>query len=287
MPKRALLALKAVAHLLLLLPFLHLLLIYRNGSLALNPDPVNYITHFTGDWALWILLGSLAITPLRRLSPRISWLVRLRRMVGLYAFFYATLHLATYVFLFSGYDLAAALTATRHGHPAELVAQWKQIWPTVLDDLKKRRFIQVGLLAWVVLLALAATSPARVMRAMGGKIWQRLHRLVYLAAIAAAVHFWWLVKTGVRTPWRDTAVLAILLAARLAYTALKRRPKPPPPTRAPTTTTAAQTRHSEVNGVPRPACWLGWEAGRIPRFRRCHHQAPKRDITPLKPPRET
>ncbi len=223
MPKRVLLALKALAHLLLLLPFAHLLLIYRDGTLALNPDPVQYITHFTGDWALWILLASLAITPLRRLSPRIASIVRLRRIIGLYGFFYASLHLFTYVFLFSGYDLSAALTAARHGHPGDLLTQAKQVWPTIFDDLKKRRFIQVGLAAWTILLALALTSPARIMRAMGGKTWQRLHRLVYAAAIAAVIHFWWLVKPGVREPLGDTIILALLLAARLAYTALKRR----------------------------------------------------------------
>ncbi len=228
MSKQTILALKALAHTLLLLPFLHLLQIYRNGSLALNADPVNYITHFTGDWALWILLGSLAITPLRRLSPRIAAIVRLRRLIGLYAFFYATLHLATYVFLFSGYDLPAALSATRLGHPGELLNQGRQVWPTIFDDLKKRRFIQVGLLSFVILLALTLTSPARVLRAVGGKTWQRLHRLVYVAAAAAVIHFWWLVKPGVRTPWRVTAILALLLAARLAYTALKRRPRPVP-----------------------------------------------------------
>ncbi len=228
MPKRAILALKVLAHLLLLLPFAHLLLIYRNGALALDPDPVQYITHFTGDWALWILLGSLAITPLRRLSPRLAPLVRLRRLIGLYAFFYATLHLATYLFLFSGYDLTAALTATRHGHPGEILTQGRQVWPTILDDLKKRNFIQVGLAAWVILFALTLTSPAPVLRAMGGKNWQRLHRLVYVAALAAVIHFWWLVKSGVRTPWKVTAILAILLAARLAFLALKRRRKPIP-----------------------------------------------------------
>ena len=228
MPKNAIIAVKALAHLLLLLPFLHLLQIYRNGSLALDPDPVNYITHFTGDWALWILLLCLAITPIRRLSPRIAWLIRLRRLIGLYAFFYATLHLATYVFLFSGYDIAAALTASRQGHPGEILHQAREVWPTILDDLQKRRFIQVGLFAWVILLALTLTSPIRVLRAMGGKNWQRLHRLVYVAAFAACVHFWWLVKSGVRTPWKVTAVLAVLLLARLVYTALKRRRSPAP-----------------------------------------------------------
>ena len=235
MPKRAILALKVFVHLLLLAPFLNLLHLFRSGALAENPDPVQFLTHATGNWALWILLGSLAITPLRRISPALAFVIRFRRMVGLYAFFYATLHLATYIFLFSGYDLPTALTAIRNGHPGELVTQWKAVWPVILDDIRKRRFIQVGFAAWVILLALAATSPARIMRWIGGKPWQRLHRLVYVAAIAAVIHFWWLVKTGVRTPWKVTAILAVLLAARLGYAALKRRqptrtatPKPRP-----------------------------------------------------------
>ncbi len=227
MPKQVILALKAAFHLGLILPFLYLIYIFRNGSLALNADPVNYITHFTGNWALWILLGSLAITPARRLSPRLAVLVRFRRLIGLYAFFYATLHLATYVFLFSGFDLPGALHATAAGHPREFLTQWHLVWPTIWDDLRKRRFIQVGLLSWAILLALAATSPAVVLRAMGGKAWQRVHRLVYVAAIAAVIHFWWLVKVGNRTPWRVTTLLGILLAARLGYAATKRRPSSP------------------------------------------------------------
>ena len=230
MSKQAILALKTASHLCLVAPFLYLLVIFKNGSLALNADPVNYITHFTGNWALWILLGSLAITPVRRLSTRLASLVRLRRLIGLYAFFYATLHLATYVFLFSGYDLPGALHATAAGHPGEFLTQWHLVWPTIWDDFRKRRFIQVGLLSWVILLALTATSPAAMLRAMGGKSWQRLHRLIYVAAIAAVIHFWWLVKTGNRTPWRVTAILLLLLAARLTYMALKRRPSPRPQT---------------------------------------------------------
>jgi methionine sulfoxide reductase heme-binding subunit len=226
MPKRAIVALKFVLHLALLAPFAYLSQLFRNGTLAQNADPVNYITHFTGDWALYILLGSLAISPLRRFSPKIAFLVRFRRLVGLYAFFYASLHLATYIFLFSGYDLPAALTSLKAGHPGELVNQWKLVWPTIYDDLLKRRFIQVGFAAWVILFALACTSPAAIMRAMGGKNWQRLHSLVYPAAILAVIHFWWLVKTGVRTPWKDTVVLAFLLAARLVYTALKKSRQP-------------------------------------------------------------
>src|ERR1700679_3632702 len=160
MSKRAIFVLKVLAHILCLAPFVWLLHFYTSGALAENPDPVNYITHFTGDWAVYTLLACLAITPIRRLSPKISFLIRFRRLIGLYAFFYATLHLATYVFLFSGYDLPTAWAGLRAGHLGALVDQWKLVWPTVLDDLKKRRFIQVGLFAWVLLLSLAVTSPA-------------------------------------------------------------------------------------------------------------------------------
>jgi sulfoxide reductase heme-binding subunit YedZ len=226
MSKRNILIFKTIIHLLCLAPFFWLVRFYTSGALALDPDPVAYITHFTGNWALWILLASLAITPLRRLSPRISWLIRFRRLIGLYAFFYASLHLATYVFLFSGYDLPTVLTSVRGGHPGAIVDEWKAVWPTIWDDVRKRRFIQVGFLAWLILLALAATSPAFIIRSMGGKNWQRLHRLVYLAGIAAVIHYWWLVKTGVRTPWKVTAVLVLLLLARVAYTASKRLAKP-------------------------------------------------------------
>jgi sulfoxide reductase heme-binding subunit YedZ len=222
MSKRAILFLKAVTHLVCLAPFVWLLHDYTSGALALDPDPVAYITHFTGNWTLWILLASLAITPLRRLSPRISWLIRFRRLIGLYAFFYASLHLATYIFLFSGYDLPTVLSGIQAGHPGIIIDEWKRIWPSIWDDVLKRRFIQVGFVAWVILLALAATSPAFIMRAMGGKPWQRLHRLVYIAAIAGVIHYWWLVKTGVRTPWKVTAVLTLLLLARVVYTAVKR-----------------------------------------------------------------
>jgi len=226
MSKSAILTLKILLHLALLAPFVYLLQLFRGGALGQFADPVNYITHFTGNWALYILLASLAITPFRRLSPKIAFLIRFRRLIGLYAFFYASLHLATYIFLFSGYDILTALAAIKTGHPGEIVTQWKLVWPTIWDDLLKRRFIQVGFFAWLILLALACTSPAVIMRVMGGKKWQRLHRLVYVAAIAACIHFWWLVKTGVRTPWKDTAVLTILLAARLIYAALKKSRQP-------------------------------------------------------------
>ena len=214
--------LKAIVHLLCLAPFLWLLHLYQDGALAVNPDPINFITHFTGDWALWILLADLAITPVRRLHPTLGFLIRFRRMTGLWAFFYATLHLGTYIFLFSGYDIPTAVAGLRAGHPGVIRTQFKLIWPTMWGDVLKRRFIQVGFAAWVMLLALAVTSPARILRAMGGKNWQRLHRLIYLAGFAAVVHYWWMVKTGVTTPWKVTAVLYLLLFARLVYWAMKK-----------------------------------------------------------------
>jgi methionine sulfoxide reductase heme-binding subunit len=226
MSKRAIIILKTLLHLLCLAPFAWLLHLYTSGALALNPDPVNYITHFTGDWTLYMLFASLSITPIRRLSPKIAFLIRFRRLLGLYAFFYATLHLSTYIFLFSGYDLPTALAGLRVGHPGEIVTQWKIIWPRMVDDVLKRRFIQVGLFAWLILLSLACTSPAVIMRAMGGKNWQRLHRLVYVAAIAGIIHYWWLVKKGNMAPAKDTIVLTILLLARVIYALQKRFKKP-------------------------------------------------------------
>jgi sulfoxide reductase heme-binding subunit YedZ len=226
MSKRSIVVLKAVVHLLCLAPFAWLLHLFTSNSLANYADPINYITHFTGDWTLYLLFASLSITPIRRLSNKIAWLIRFRRLLGLYAFFYATLHLATYIFLFSGYDVTTALAGLRAGHPGELVTQWKIIWPRMVDDALKRRFIQVGLFAWIILLALACTSPAFIMRAMGGKNWQRLHRLIYVAAIAGIVHYWWQVKAGNLAPWKDTVVLTILLLARVVYALIKRFKKP-------------------------------------------------------------
>jgi sulfoxide reductase heme-binding subunit YedZ len=223
MPTRAIPYVKVLVHLVCLAPFALLLKVYWSGGLLVMADPINYITHFTGDWALWMLLASLAVTPVRRLHPKVGNLIRFRRMLGLYAFFYATLHLATYVFLFSGYDLPTAWAGLMHGHPGEVWTQWMMIWSRVLEDLVKRRFIQVGLFSWVILLALAVTSPTFMLRKMGGKSWQRLHRLVYLAAIAGCVHYWWLVKRGVMRPAPDTLILAGLLLARVIWLVMKRR----------------------------------------------------------------
>ena len=228
MSKPAIIILKTLLHLLCLVPFAWLLHLFTSNALGNYADPINYITHFTGDWTLYLLFACLAITPIRRLSPKLSFLIRFRRMLGLYAFFYATLHLATYIFLFSGYDVTTVLAGLRAGHPGELVTQWKIVWPRMVDDALKRRFIQVGFFAWILLLALAVTSPAFILRAMGGKNWQRLHSLIYVAALAGIVHYWWQVKKDNFAPWKDTVVLTILLLSRVAYVLIKRTKKPTP-----------------------------------------------------------
>ncbi len=223
MPTRIIPYVKVLVHLACLVPALGLLWQAKTGWLQQQADPVNFLTHATGNWALWILLASLVITPLRRLHAKLANLIRFRRLLGLYAFFYATLHLATYVFLFTGYDVPTAWAGLSQGHVREVWRQWLVVWPSVLDDLKTRRFIQVGLLAWFILLALALTSPTIVLRKMGGKNWQRLHRLVYVAAAAACIHYWWLVKHGVRQPLPDSIVLSALLLARVGWLVWKRR----------------------------------------------------------------
>ena len=216
---------KVAVHGVCLLPFFELLRMYQSGALGLLADPVLYITHETGYWALFLLMASLAVTPVRRIHARLGNLIRFRRMLGLYAFFYATLHLGTYLFLFSGYDLPTVAAGVRAGHVGVIVDEWKAVWPTILDDLKKRRFIQVGLFAWVLLLVLTVTSPAFVMRRMGGKTWSRVHWLVYVAALAGCIHYWWLVKKGVQAPMPFTLVLAGLLAARVVWWARNRARK--------------------------------------------------------------
>lgn len=192
MTNRSIVALKFVAFPACLIPLG--VLVYHGFINALGPDPIATITHTTGFWTLYFILMTLAVTPVRRLSAHLAWLIRFRRMLGLHAFFYGTLHLMTYVWLFSGFSVHA-----------------------MVQDIAKRRFIMVGLLGWLCLLALAATSTAWSIRKLGGKRWRTLHWLIYVAAIAGVIHYWWIVKTGVLTPWRVTAVLAVLLLARVVW----------------------------------------------------------------------
>lgn len=220
MTNRTIKLLKPLVFIAALMPFLVLAQHFRTGNLG--ADPVQWITHFTGNWTMYLLLISLAVTPVRRLSPNLAFLIRFRRMLGLFAFFYATLHLLTYVLLFSGFDLTGALGSLKAHDFGAIRQQWLAVWPTMVEDVKKRRFIQVGLISYLILLLLALTSPQWIMRKIGGKAWQALHRLVYLAAGLGLVHYWWLVKKGVMAPLRDTVVLAVLLLARPAYRLLQK-----------------------------------------------------------------
>ncbi len=157
----------------------------------LGADQTAAITFATGKTTLRLLLLSLAITPLRRLWPRLGWLIGFRRLLGLFAFFYATLHLMTWAVLYNALDPHA-------------------MWA----DIIKRRYVTAGMTAWLLLVPLAATSTNWSIRKLGGRNWARLHRLVYLAAIAGVVHYWWQVKSGVFTPIGVTVILAVLLTAR-------------------------------------------------------------------------
>lgn len=189
MPTRAIVILKVLVHAACLAPLAWLIYhLYQND---LGPDPTHTVTFFTGRGTLRLLVLSLAITPVRRLIPRLAWIIRFRRMLGLYAFFYGTLHLLTYVWLYAGFSLQ-----------------------TMIDDISRRRFITAGLTAWVLMVPLALTSTTWSIRKLGGKNWNRLHRLAYVSAIAGIVHYWWGVKPGVLTPMTITIVLTVLLAAR-------------------------------------------------------------------------
>ena len=156
----------------------------------LTANPIEYITRETGFWALTLLVATLAVTPIRRLT---GWneIIKVRRMLGLFAFFYATLHLLTWIVLDKFFDFA---------------------W--MIEDVAERRFITIGMLTWLLLLPLAVTSTKGMIRRLGRR-WQRLHRLVYVAAITGVIHFWWLVKADLIQPQMFTAALGVLLAIRL------------------------------------------------------------------------
>src|SRR6266404_5278909 len=173
-------------------------LIWKAVHNELGANPVEFITHATGDWAVIFLLSSLAISPLRKLS-KFPELIRFRRMLGLYAFFYASLHLLT----FAGLD--------HHFN-----------WAEVLPDVYKRPFVTAGFTAWLLMLPLALTSTTWSIRKLGGKNWQRLHWLVYFSAIAAVVHYWWLVKKDISDPLKYAAILGVLLGFRIVAKFRKR-----------------------------------------------------------------
>lgn len=180
--------LKPVVFVLSLLPLA--LLIEALLANALGPNPVETVLHTTGDWALRFLLITLAMTPLRRLSGQGVWL-RLRRMFGLFCFFYASLHFLTWL-----------------GLDREFV------WSGVVEDVIKRPYITLGFLAFILLIPLAATSTKGMMRRLGA-VWRKLHRLIYLIGVLAVAHFLWLVKADLVEPLLYGAILVALLLARL------------------------------------------------------------------------
>ena len=179
-----------------LIPLGQLTLNAYRGDLGANP--IETITRFTGSWSLIILIASLAVTPLRRITGK-NELIKLRRMLGLFAFFYAALHFATYMVLDLYFD-----------------------FPAIFKDVLKRPYITVGFTAFVLIIPLAATSTAGMIRRLG-KRWQQLHYLVYVSAILGVVHFYWLVKADIRRPVQYGAVLAVLLAYRLVVKWAPRR----------------------------------------------------------------
>ncbi|HJV75316.1 MAG TPA: protein-methionine-sulfoxide reductase heme-binding subunit MsrQ [Noviherbaspirillum sp.] len=206
---RQLAAIKTVLFGVCLLPFARLALFTFTDRLGANP--IEFITRNTGDWTLYFLCLTLAVTPLRRLSGA-NWLIRLRRMLGLFVFFYAALHFTTFLWFDHFFDI-----------------------DEMLKDVVKRPFITVGFTAFVLLIPLAATSTNRMIKRLGGKRWQSLHRMIYLIAPLAILHFWWMKagKNDFEQPILFGSILALLLFLRVYWNVLlprmqKRRTEPAP-----------------------------------------------------------
>ncbi len=165
-------------------------LVWRGLHSNLGANPIETITHGTGDWTLIFLLVTLSVTPLRKLTHQ-YWLIGLRRMFGLFAFFYGTLHLTTYVWLDKFFNVHE-----------------------MLADIAKRRFITAGMTAFALMIPLALTSSKWSIRKLGGKRWQGLHRLIYFSAAAGVIHYIWLVKADLKKPLEYALVLSVLLLLR-------------------------------------------------------------------------
>ena len=200
-PKPASIAVvKSIAFVLALLPLARLVAGFFLDRLGANP--IELITRSTGTWTLNFLLITLSVTPLRRITGW-HWLLRLRRMLGLFAFFYVCLHFTTYIWFDQFFD-------------------WAAIW----KDILKRRFIWIGFGAFVMLIPLAATSFNAAIRRLGARNWQRLHRLVYAIATCGVIHYWWLVKKDVTQPVIYAGVLGVLLGFRVVQAWSRRAAAP-------------------------------------------------------------
>jgi len=176
------------------------LLVWKGLHEELGANPVEFVEHATGDWTLRFLAITLAVSPLRKLA-RLPQLIRLRRMLGLFAFFYGCLHFSIYITLDQSLDLAA-------------------MW----QDVMKRRYITAGFTGFALMIPLAITSTAGWVRRMGGKRWQMLHRAIYISAVAGVIHYYWLVKSDVREPLLYAGIMAALLVWRVTDR-YRRKPK--------------------------------------------------------------
>jgi sulfoxide reductase heme-binding subunit YedZ len=198
---------KAVVFLLALLPIAYLLWAAYQATSGIDPliltaNPIENITHYTGDWTLRFVLITLTVTPLRMLFKRPA-ITRFRRMLGLFAFFYGSLHLLTWLWLDRQWNL-----------------------PGMVEDVLERIYITVGMTGYLAMLPLAITSTAGWVRRLGFKRWQMLHRLVYVTALAGVVHYYWLVKSDVRLPLMYAGILTALMAVRVVAWVRKARTAP-------------------------------------------------------------
>ena len=189
MPRRWIVLFKLVLWLLCLSPVG--LLAWKATHDELGANPLSEVTLTTGHWTLYLLLITLGVSPLRKITG-LNWLIRFRRPLGLFAFFYGCLHLMTYLWFDKFFDVHE-----------------------IVKDIYKRPFITAGMAAWTLMLPLALTSTAASIRWLGGRRWQVLHRLIYASAIAGVVHFWWLVKRDVTRPELTAGILTILLGFRI------------------------------------------------------------------------
>jgi sulfoxide reductase heme-binding subunit YedZ len=207
--------LKPAAFVACLVPFAWLAWSLYTGNVG--ADPLNEITDETGVWTLRFLCVTLLITPIRRLT---GWntAIRFRRMLGLFAFFYGSMHLLIFIV----FDRLATL-----GFPSLLAFQtMRDLGRSIGGEIIKRPYITVGFTSWVCMLLLALTSTTGMIRRMGGKRWQALHRLIYVAAVAGVVHYWWLVKADISRPRAYGFVVVALLAVRLWWAVRKRAAAP-------------------------------------------------------------
>lgn len=184
----------------------------------LSADPLSTYRNETGVWALRFICITLLLTPLRRLT-KLNLVSLFRRMMGLYAFFYGSLHFVTYVVL----DRYAGLVDYPGGYFS--AATMRKLAASVADDVVKRPYITMGFIAFVLMVPLAITSTTGWIRRMGGKKWAALHRLIYVTAVAAVVHYWWLVKADISRPETYAAIVAILLAARVWFSVRRSAPR--------------------------------------------------------------